>query len=128
MEKCTAICKTRRAVIIVTSDSTSTVCLLSFCRDLKAILSQRCKVLIVNEPRMVRAALVYFDSYEDLERAQASFRNTQVLGSIVDIVPVRPLCFEGSIFTCHVDFKSLNNEGSEGDTIMASHACFYIQP
>jgi RNA recognition motif-containing protein len=60
------------------------------CRDLKDVLSQRSKVLFLDEPRMFRAAFVHFATHEDLERAQASFRNSQVLGSIVDIVPVRP--------------------------------------
>jgi hypothetical protein len=61
-------------------------------------LSQRSKVLFVNEPQMVRTAVVHFASDEDLVRAKASFRNTEVLGSVVDIVPVRASRFEGSIF------------------------------
>jgi hypothetical protein len=52
----------------------------------------------VNEPQMVRTAVVHFASDEDLERARASYRNNEVLGSVVDIVPVRPSLFEGSIF------------------------------
>jgi RNA recognition motif-containing protein len=70
----------------------------SCCRDLKDMLSQRSKVLFVDEPRMVRAAFVHFASHEDLHRARASFRNTHVLGSIVDIVPVRPSRFKASNF------------------------------
>jgi hypothetical protein len=52
----------------------------------------------VNEPRMVRSAFVHFASYEDLERARLSFRSTEVLGSDVDIVPVRPSRLAGLIF------------------------------
>lgn len=39
---------------------------------------------------MIRAAFVHFASEEDREQATMAFRNTQVLGSTVDIVPVRP--------------------------------------
>jgi hypothetical protein len=59
-------------------------------RDLKDVLSQHSRVLFLDEPRMIRAAFVHFATHDDLELAQASFRNRQVLGSIVDIVPVGP--------------------------------------
>lgn len=59
------------------------------CRDLKDILSQQSKVLFVDEPRMVRAAVVHFASAHDRDQARAVFRNTNILGSAVDLVPVR---------------------------------------
>lgn len=58
-------------------------------RDLKDTLSQRSKVLFVDEPRMLRAAFVHFASEEDREQAVAAFQNTQLLGGTVDVVPVR---------------------------------------
>ena len=60
------------------------------CRDLKDILSQQSKVLFVDEPRMVRAAVVHFASEQDRDQARAVFRNSSILGNAVDIVPVRP--------------------------------------
>lgn len=60
------------------------------CRDLKDILSQQSKVLFVDEPRMVRAAVVHFASVQDRDQARAVFRNSNILGGAVDIVPVRP--------------------------------------
>ena len=52
-------------------------------------MSQRSKVLFVDEPRMLRAAFVHFASEEDREQARLAFQNTQVLGGTVDVVPVR---------------------------------------
>jgi RNA recognition motif-containing protein len=89
------------------------ICLFSFCcRDLKDVLSQRSKVLFVHEPRMVRAAFVHFASHEDLHRARAAFRNTQVLGSIVDIVQVRHWAAKPQTFTCLVDLRSVKSAGA----------------
>eukprot|EP00892_Ulva_mutabilis_P006321 jgi/Ulvmu1/4060/UM019_0038.1 len=56
--------------------------------DLKDILSQQSKVLFVDEPRMVRAAVVHFASEQDRDHARAVFRNSSILGNAVDIVPV----------------------------------------
>lgn len=52
-------------------------------------MSQRSKVLFVDEPRMIRTAFVHFASEEDREQARVALRNTQVLGSTIDVVPVR---------------------------------------
>jgi hypothetical protein len=92
------------------------------------MLSQHSKVLFVNEPQMIRAAVVHFASNEDLERAWASFRNTEVLGSVVDIVPVCPSRFEGLIFLLSCGLYATKSEDAESDIIMASHAFFCIQP
>lgn len=65
-------------------------------------MSQRSKVLFVDEPRMIRTAFVHFASEEDMEQARAAFRNTQVLGSVVDVVPVRLPAFYRSQSAFHM--------------------------